>query len=92
MDNYEYFTVVGRGDCPWCVKAEELLRDIKAEFYIEFHERGAVELTEAKQANNWRTVPMVTHVTVSGDDKVSNFIGGYTDLENFIKLRKNEEE
>ena len=73
------------------MKAEELLRAENVEFHVRILDRDSEELNEAKQRNNWRTVPMVTHVEVSDGVSSSKFIGGYTDLESFVESRKNEE-
>lgn len=62
-----------KDDCPWCVKAKELLDklDIK---YIEY--KMGVNITREEIKNKfpkWKTVPIILL-----DDK---FIGGYTELE-----------
>lgn len=88
--NYEYFRIVAWNTCPWCRKAEDLLREEGLEFHISFHERDTPALNEAKERNNWQTVPMVTHVKVDGDEQTETFLGGYTDLHSYIeKTRKN---
>jgi glutaredoxin len=80
----EYYRIVAWERCPWCVKAHALLKDNGAEVHMMYHERGTQELQEAKERNNWQTVPMVTHVTVHGDDIKETFVGGYDDLCRFI--------
>ena len=80
----EYFRMVAWERCPWCVKAQQLIKERGAEVHIMYCERGTQELQEAKERNNWQTVPMVTHVSVQGDDIKETFVGGYDDLREFI--------
>lgn len=73
-----YFTVFGRGNCPYCVRAKELLRSKMAEMTYKDVVENKVFFAEM---NQWvyessgevpRTVPQIFV-----DDR---YIGGYTEL------------
>jgi hypothetical protein len=57
-----------------------------------YHEHGSVELQEAKQRNDCQTVPMITHVSVVGDDIKETFVGGYDDLCKFIERAEDDKQ
>jgi len=80
----EYYRIVGWKSCPWCIKAHTLIREQGYEVHVMYHERGSLELQEAKEKNEWQTVPMITHVRVHGDDIKETFVGGYDNLCRFI--------
>jgi len=85
VDNVEYYRIVAWNGCPWCDKAYDLLTASGVEVHITYHERGSQALQEAKNQNNWQTVPMVTHVSVQGDDITETFVGGYDNLCHFLE-------
>ena len=65
-------------ECPYCVKARQLLEDKDQNFKIvSFEPDQESVLTEIKDAYDWPTVPMIFQID---DDKKINFIGGYSDL------------
>jgi glutaredoxin len=66
--------------CPWCIKASALFEELGADVHVMYCERDTQELQEAKDRNNWLSVPMITHVSVHGDDIKETFIGGYDNL------------
>ena len=72
----ERYIVYGRTTCPFCVKALALLekRDVSHIFIDLTKEKQT--LKETKEYYNWKTVPIVVHVTPEG----SKFIGGFNDL------------
>ena len=86
----EYFHMVAWERCPWCIKAQRLIRDRGAEVRVVYCERGTQELQEAKQQNNWQTVPMITHVSICGDDIKETFVGGYDSLCEYIRRSTTE--
>ena len=81
MDKTEHFRIIAWEKCPWCDKAYDMLCEKKKEVFVVFHEQGTPELKEARQKNSWLTVPMITHVSATGEE---TFIGGYTDLCEFV--------
>ena len=65
-------------ECPYCVKARQLLEEKDQNFKIvSFEPDQESVLTEIKDAYDWPTVPMIFQID---DDKRINFIGGYSDL------------
>ena len=65
-------------ECPYCVKARQLLEEKDQNFKIvSFEPDQESVLTEIKDAYDWPTVPMIFKID---DDKKINFIGGYSDL------------
>ena len=66
--------------CPFCVKAKELLEAQGLEYSM-------VEVGDTweqlKEAFRWKTVPMVLEVE---SDVLYHFIGGYTDLVEYLDL------
>jgi glutaredoxin len=80
----EYYRIVAWAACPWCIKAQSLLKDSGAEVHMMYYEQGTQELQEAKVQHDWMTVPMITHVSVCGDDVEETFVGGYDSLCKFI--------
>ena len=75
------YIVYVRGDCPFCVKAEELL-NIKNLNYkiVNFSDDQTELLSEIKDAYSWPTVPMIFR----REKNEIEFIGGYTDLEKIL--------
>jgi len=71
-----------RETCPFCVQAQELLKEREVDFkLVKFEEDQERILQEIKDAYEWDTVPMIFQVT---DHAIINFIGGYTDLEKHL--------
>ena len=69
-------------ECPYCVKAINLLATTKNEFHVINFEQDQQEvLDKIKQFCDWPTVPMIMQIK----DGNRNFIGGYTDLLKHIK-------
>ena len=79
-ESREYFTMIAWDGCPFCSRAYDLLRSKKKEVHVTYYERGSQQLQEAKQKNNWQTVPMITRHVFDGDTTQSTFIGGYDSL------------
>jgi glutaredoxin len=67
--------------CPFCVKAQEFLREREKDFeVVNFEEERQEVLHDIKHAFGWPTVPMVFEV-----DDDTRFVGGYTDLVNHLE-------
>ena len=75
------YIVYVRDNCPFCVKAEELL-NIKNLNYkiVNFSDDQTELLSEIKDAYSWPTVPMIFR----REKNEIEFIGGYTDLEKIL--------
>ena len=73
------FTVFGRPGCGFCVRAKQILEQKELPFrYIDIHEEGiSQEDLEKTVGKPVRTVPQVFH----GKD----YIGGFTELETYLK-------
>ena len=69
-------------ECPFCVKAKELLVERGENFKLVVFKKGQEKvLKEIKDAYEWPTVPMIFHVA---DASAIKFIGGCTDLEKHL--------
>lgn len=80
------FIIIGSLDCPWCVKAQELLSAFEREYEFKAHPYDSSLIKEAKKTYDHPTIPIV----VMEDDRKNQFlIGGYTDLERFISNEEN---
>ena len=68
--------------CPYCVMAEELLRDHGQELNtVVFGPEQLGTLEEMKKAYDWATVPMV----FKREGNQIEFVGGYTDLKEYLE-------
>jgi len=75
------FTIIGSLECPWCVKAQELLSAFEKQYEFKAHAFDSPLIKEAKETYNHPTIPIV----LVGDDQGNDFlIGGYAELERFI--------
>ena len=72
------FFVYGRGNCPFCVMACDLLAALEEEFVFFDHQDDQDTLEYLKDFYKHSTFPMILE-----NDKETgktNFIGGYTEL------------
>ena len=75
------YIVYVRDNCPFCVKAEELLNTKNLNYKIvNFSADQTQLLSEIKDAYGWTTVPMIFR----REKTEIEFIGGYTDLEKIL--------
>ena len=75
------YIVYVRDNCPFCVKAEELLNTKNLNYKIvNFSADQTQLLSEIKDAYSWPTVPMIFR----REKNEIEFIGGYTDLEKIL--------
>ena len=71
------YIVFAKKDCPFCIKAQQLLEEKELDFKIvNFETDQQSVLQEIKSAYDWQTVPMV----FERNREIIRFIGGYTDL------------
>lgn len=78
------YIVFCKPTCPFCVKAKELLEERKLE-----HSMVDVGDTweQLKGAFRWKTVPMILEVE---NDVLYHFIGGYTDLVEYLDVEEQD--
>ena len=78
MKNWKIVSKVG---CPWCDKAKELLKSKNIDFEVEeVTDRNKVEVISKLNIGNHKTFPIIFYK--------DQFIGGYSDLLNFLKKYK----
>lgn len=70
------YVIISKPDCPWCDKAKSFLRS-RDESFSEFSIAEYPILRDFLKQNNLHTVPQIFW---KGD-----LIGGFTDLEDYIK-------
>ena len=75
-----YFILYTQADCKYCKKAIKLLADRKKEYVTYDLGDSKIQINEAKKRFKWPTLPII----LMAENKEKIFIGGYTDLKNFI--------
>tara|TARA_R100001510_G_C7653216_1_gene211294 strand:+ start:1778 stop:2035 length:258 start_codon:yes stop_codon:yes gene_type:complete len=78
------FRLYTKSSCPFCQAAMKLLAEHKKEFELYGLDKQPELLNEIKKTYNWKTVPVVVEIT-HGQEK---FIGGYTDLKEYLNKGK----
>jgi glutaredoxin len=78
------FRLYTKTTCPYCQMAVRLLAENQKEFECYGMDQQPELLTEIQDTYNWRTVPVIVEIT-EGQEK---FIGGYTDLVEYLKTGK----
>mgnify|MGYP003656445899 CR=1 FL=1 len=83
------YIVFYKSTCPFCVKAKELLEEKGCEYsLIEVGGSASSPWTQVKEAFRWQTVPMILEAE---SDVVFHFIGGYTDLVEYLQVEEEPE-
>ena len=77
MKTFYLYTTDG---CGFCQRAKELLERRKLNFIMLDLDREHPTLVQLKQEMGWGTVPMVFQI----DERDHRFIGGYTDLLEYL--------
>lgn len=77
----QHYTLWIKSKCPFCIKAQQELLERKKTHTVIVMDEKAEELNEVKKLWNHSTVPIV--VVQEGDVEV--FIGGYTDLIDWLE-------
>ncbi len=80
----KYFKVICWTDCPFCIKARDLLIEKNKQFEYCSIDHSKELLRHYKTIYNHNTVPIVIIKEEGVDDKL---IGGYTELEQFLVER-----
>jgi glutaredoxin len=78
------FRLYTKTTCPYCQMAVRLLAENQKEFECYGMDQQPELLTEIQNTYNWRTVPVIVEIT-EGQEK---FIGGYTDLVEYLDTGK----
>ena len=89
----EYYKIFAWTECPYCVKAKELLLKHNKQFMFCCIDESKELLAYIKEEYNWMTVPMIIlHKRHSEKIWVSEFIGGFSDLQvHFRETTESEE-
>ena len=78
------FRVYTKKNCPYCHMAIQLLSEHQKAFECYALDAQPQILNEIKSTYSWETVPLVVEIT-EGQEK---FIGGYTDLKEYLNKGK----
>ena len=73
--------------CKYCTKAKNLLDDRNFAYVTTHMDKAPEVLGDLKKQCNWKTVPIIFEVL--GDQE--SFVGGYTDLEEYLDGTTEEE-
>lgn len=78
------FIIYGFPGCPYCIASEKLLDEAGHKYFFISFTRESRMLNEIKQAYKRKTVPIIFAKQIGDEDL---FIGGYSDLETFLKSK-----
>jgi len=78
------FRLYTKAGCPYCQMAINLLVEHQKKFECYALDKQPKLLNEIKETYRWQTVPIIVEVT-EGHEK---FIGGFTDLEEYLNKGK----
>ena len=78
------FRLYTKKDCSYCHMAISLLTEQQKDFECYALDAQPQLLSEIKNTYQWKTVPVVVEIT-EGREK---FIGGYTDLKEYLSKGK----
>ena len=78
------FRIYTKKSCPYCHMAIQLLSEHQKDFECYALDTQPKLLNEIKSTYRWETVPLVVEIT-EGKEK---FIGGYTDLKEYLNKGK----
>jgi len=80
----KYYQIFGRNNCPFCVKAVEVLKENGIDFMMCDMEHSPTLLQHYKDFYNMKTVPIILEVDLFSDDAL--IIGGCTDLIQYLEV------
>jgi len=78
----KYYQIFGRNNCPFCVKASEVLENNELDFMMCDMEKSPALLQHYKDLYNMRTVPIVLEVDLFEDE--AKVIGGCSELIDYL--------
>ena len=76
-----------RSHCPWCTKAVDALSENALSYTVFDLDEKPEILSEVKDNLTWKTVPIILEIKENGETKL---IGGFTDLEQYLKEEQND--
>jgi len=76
MSNTKHYTIIGSLECPYCIKAQELLQATGSDYTFHAYPFRSSHIKEAKKNYKWKTIPIV--ILKDGDGET--LIGGHDDL------------
>ena len=74
----EYYVIHAWTECPYCVKAKELLIENNKQFMFCCIDESKELLKYIKEKYDWLTVPLIIRIDTLRNEE--EFIGGYSDL------------
>jgi glutaredoxin len=80
----KYFKIICWSECPFCLKAKNLLIEKNEQFEYCSVDQSPELLSHYKTIYNHNTVPIVIIKEEGVNDKL---IGGYTELDKFLERR-----
>jgi len=83
MDKQYYFFLWVKSDCSFCVEAEQELNNNDCRYTVYVMDNDAEALQAIKDEFDWQTVPLVLVQCSDGERK---FIGGCSDLKQYLKV------
>ena len=86
--NSKYFHMFTKKRCKHCTKAKKLLEERDLPHVVTQMDKAPHALDELKEMCQWKTVPIIFEVV--GEHEA--FIGGCTDLEDYLNGTTEEEE
>ena len=81
----KYYQIFGRNNCPWCVKATEILAEHAFDFMMCDMEKSPALLQHYKDLYNMKTVPIILEIDLFDDS--AKMIGGCTDLIDYLEVK-----
>jgi len=82
-----YFHVFGKRRCKFCAQATKLLEQKELSYVLAYCDKAPQALDELKDNCQWKTIPIIFEVVGQSE----NFIGGYTELEEYLSGTRKEE-
>jgi len=83
-----YFHVFSKKRCKFCTSAKKLLEEKDLPHVITYVDKAPEALNELKDRCQWETVPIIFEIL----SEKEFFVGGYTDLEEYLNGTEKDEE
>ena len=81
----EYYELYAWTECPYCIKARELLVSKNKQFVFCCIDESQGLLSYIKEKYDWLTVPLIVRKDILRGEE--EFIGGYSDLVKYFEVR-----
>lgn len=79
----EYYKIICWSECPFCIRAKNLLIEKGEQFEYCSVDHSNKLLNNYKKLYNHKTVPMVVKLNTESDNE--QFIGGYSELKELLE-------